>query len=161
MVFIPPLILAAAVVLALTEGVFLLCLLDPYRVVFAQGRALFSEAEAALFGAGAVEHTLLIAGNLTAWIIFIAALALSYFVPRIFCRLICPYGVLLGLISILGFCRPKKICGPCGDCGKCGDVCPVDAIEIPSSGGPPRVSSYLCVQCGRCLSVRGKRHRSG
>ena len=65
-----------------------------------------------------------------------------------FCRFLCPYGALLGLIALfspLMVTRDKKLCN---ECGVCSGVCPSN-IPVMEKG---RVVSEECIGCWRCIS---------
>jgi len=143
-------------VLLATAGVvwfgfgFLPCQLDPYKPLFFQGHALVQKLTA-LLGGGCAEPGWILAGRGFAWMILAASLAAGWFIPRVFCRYVCPYGVLLGLLAAVGFWRRKIDVNACVQCERCVKYCPVQAIEPTADG--IALSSYQCVQCGRCSEV--------
>ena len=101
----PPLYLAATLVFILTKKVFLICQYDPFVSIFRMD--------------GTIETVLLT----------VAVLLVVMFVPRAYCRFVCPYGYLLKLAS---FVSPKQIkisSDECRSCRLCYEVCPVEAIE--------------------------------
>ncbi|MBF0203603.1 MAG: 4Fe-4S binding protein [Desulfamplus sp.] len=83
-----------------------------------------------------------------AWIIGAlgtTALLLNLWIPRFYCRYICPLGALLGWISTISFWQIGKKISPCTRCLKCQFNCegacePMDAIRISE-----------CVMCMNCL----------
>ena len=77
--------------------------------------------------------------------IFLAFLIASFFVYRPFCRFICPYGVLLSLVSRFGVYKFRRT-DKCIDCGKCEKVCPVNEALMDSDKSE-------CYMCGRCMDV--------
>lgn len=86
------------------------------------------------------------------------ALLLSIFVARPYCRWLCPYGALLGLVSRLALRSRCLDAGRCVRCNRCVKACPVDAITMPPSGSPeqPALDFAACIQCGRCSRACGK-----
>ena len=84
-----------------------------------------------------------------AGIILCILLVLSIIIPRFWCRYLCPYGALLGLLALISPNRIKRNTDSCIDCGKCARVCPsrikVDMEEM--------VISDECVSCLECVSA--------
>lgn len=83
-----------------------------------------------------------------AWIIGglgISALLLNLWIPRFYCRYICPLGALFGLISNISFWQIGKKTASCTRCVKCQLHCegacePMDSIRISE-----------CIMCMNCL----------
>lgn len=78
-------------------------------------------------------------------LIFSAFLAASVFIYRPFCRFICPYGLLLSLVSAPGIYKFRRT-DKCIECGKCEKVCPVDEAKRDDNKSE-------CYMCGRCMEV--------
>lgn len=82
------------------------------------------------------------------WTIFVLAV-LSIFIKHFWCRYLCPYGALLG---ILGFLSPTKITRhipTCIDCELCTKVCPA-RIAVHKA---KRVQSDECTSCLSCIDA--------
>lgn len=80
----------------------------------------------------------------------IAALfLLSFLVRGFWCRYLCPYGALLGLVSFVSPTRIRRNARTCIDCSSCRKVCPafikVDRVK--------EVVSDECVGCMACVDV--------
>jgi polyferredoxin len=65
-----------------------------------------------------------------------------------FCRFLCPYGALLGLVSILSPVKITRDKVTCVSCGVCTQVCP-SYIPVMAK---ERVYSEECIGCLRCVS---------
>jgi polyferredoxin len=83
-------------------------------------------------------------------LIVIVLLVLLSVVSRGFwCRYLCPYGALLGIISLLSPFKIKRNKESCTDCGLCAKVCPsfikVDELRV--------VNSDECTSCIMCVDV--------
>ena len=48
----------------------------------------------------------------------------SFFVRNFWCRYLCPYGALLGLLAFMSPVKVKRVAETCIDCQKCEKVCP-------------------------------------
>ena len=148
-----PVVVLLATAGAIWTGIgFLPCLLDPYKPLFFQGHA-FMQKLTALLSLGYAEPVRILAGSGLAWAILVAALVVGWFIPRVFCRYVCPYGVLLGLLSAVGFWRREIDVEACINCGRCVKHCPVQAIQHSPDGKTLKLSSYQCVQCGSCSTI--------
>ncbi|ADD67648.1 4Fe-4S ferredoxin iron-sulfur binding domain protein [Denitrovibrio acetiphilus DSM 12809] len=86
----------------------------------------------------------------TTIIVLAVVLLLTLISKNVWCRLLCPYGALLGLISILSPFKVKRDASACVDCRKCTAVCPND-IQVHQKG---RIDSPECFGCFDCVSNR-------
>ena len=128
---------------------FFACETEPYKAIFFTGQIWFEQGLAFLMGRP-MESKLLIAFGIWTWVYVIGVLALGYWVPRPFCRFMCPYGVLLGVMSFFSF-KPRRIKNEsCVHCGLCQKVCPTQAITIDRKTKYSYISNYDCVQCNKC-----------
>ena len=82
--------------------------------------------------------------------IFILVLVLIFalFKNRLFCRLLCPIGALLGFISKFSLLS-LQINSNCIKCGKCERVCSYSCIDFKNS----LIENEICSNCLKCLSV--------
>jgi NAD-dependent dihydropyrimidine dehydrogenase PreA subunit len=145
-----PLMLLAVCYQAVTASCLLICLLDPFKPLFFLGHAWFKQFTAWLSGTSC-EHGMLLVCGVASWGILAGVLILSRWITRPFCRWVCPYGVLLGIFSAVGFRRRVINQEKCTRCLQCRNVCPVQAITI--SPEKSTISSYSCIQCNRCGNV--------
>jgi polyferredoxin len=74
---------------------------------------------------------------------------LSFVVPYFWCRYLCPYGALLGVVSLLSPLKVTRHVPSCIDCGLCARACPshlpVDQLR--------RVRSDECFGCLSCVAA--------
>ncbi len=61
-----------------------------------------------------------------------------------FCRWLCPYGALLGLLARIGPTALSRDAEGCTGCGRCRKVCPMD---IPVASGPRPMTCTGCASC--------------
>jgi len=83
-----------------------------------------------------------------AWLIFaifLGAVSLNVFIPRFYCRFICPLGALFGIINRFAIWRIGKNTADCINCGLCEQSC--EGGCEPS--GNIRISE--CILCFNCL----------
>ena len=57
--------------------------------------------------------------------VIVGLVLLSIPIRGFWCRYLCPYGALLGILSLLSPQKIKRNPTTCIDCGKCAKVCPV------------------------------------
>ncbi len=72
---------------------------------------------------------------------------------RNFCRILCPFAALWGVLSVSGFYRIKAKQEDCISCGKCEQVCDMGipiAAMVKEKG---QIRSIECMGCGRCVHI--------
>jgi polyferredoxin len=73
----------------------------------------------------------------------------SVFVKNLWCRYLCPYGALVGIVSLFSPARIRREADACIDCAKCARACPsllpVDKVTT--------VASAECTGCLECVAV--------
>jgi polyferredoxin len=69
-------------------------------------------------------------------------------VRNAFCRYFCPYGALVGLVSVLSPIKVTRERATCVSCGVCTQVCPSYIAVMQKE----RVFSEECIGCWRCIS---------
>ena len=74
--------------------------------------------------------------------VFVALLVISVFIYRPFCRLFCPYGLLLSLFAVKSIFKLRRN-DHCTDCGSCEDTC-------PTSEAGREALKRECYMCNRC-----------
>jgi polyferredoxin len=76
-------------------------------------------------------------------------LILSIFVQNFWCRFLCPYGALMGLVSLFSPAKIRRNEQACIDCAKCAKACPsrlpVDILV--------QIRSAECTACLECVAV--------
>jgi polyferredoxin len=82
------------------------------------------------------------------WTIVIL-MVLSIIIKNFWCRFLCPYGALLGMISWLSPLKITRNKTTCIDCELCTKACP-SSINVHSAG---RVWSDECMGCLECVQV--------
>ena len=81
--------------------------------------------------------------SLVLWSILLIFLLGAVFVPRFYCRYVCPLGASLGVISLISPNRIKRV-EQCDVCKVCEHACPTGAIRGPN------IDFKECVRCDLC-----------
>ncbi len=105
---LPFVYLGAAVIFAASGTAFVICRYDPFVAFFR------------------------LAGNVDLLIFSFCMVAIGLFVGRPYCRFLCPYGALLGLLSRLSKWHLSIVPSECIQCHLCEDACPYGAIQPPT-----------------------------
>jgi len=73
----------------------------------------------------------------------------SIFIQNFWCRYLCPYGALMGLVALLSPLRIRRNVDTCIDCAECARACPsqlpVDSLV--------QIRSAECLGCLECVSA--------
>jgi polyferredoxin len=85
--------------------------------------------------------------SMTAFIVLIILIILSVLIRNFWCRYLCPYGALLGLIGFLSLGRIIRNSSCCTSCGKCEKTCP-GYIAIRKKR---QIHSPECSACLTCI----------
>ena len=72
----------------------------------------------------------------------------SVFVQNFWCRYLCPYGALMGLVSLASPLRIRRDEALCIDCGKCAKACP-SALPVDRL---VQIKSAECIGCMECVA---------
>jgi polyferredoxin len=73
----------------------------------------------------------------------------SIFVQNFWCRFLCPYGALLGIVSLASPARIRRNPESCIDCAKCAKACP-SALPVDKL---VTIKSAECTGCLECVAV--------
>jgi polyferredoxin len=121
-----------AILMVMTEPVLKAFIDSPYNKV-ADAKMLLFFADISQFALG---------------IIILLAVA-SLFIANFWCRYLCPYGALVGVISFLSPVKIRRNISTCTDCGACAKVCP-SAIQVDKEN---LVRSDECIGCLECVAA--------
>jgi polyferredoxin len=86
--------------------------------------------------------------GLTGALVTAAIVLASVFVQNFWCRYLCPYGALLGLVSMASPLRIRRNESLCIDCGKCSRACP-SALPVDRL---VTIRSAECTGCMTCVA---------
>ena len=90
------------------------------------------------------------AGALFTWkaAVLLAVILGAVFIPRFFCRYLCPLGAFYSLFNRFALYRMELDKPSCIRCGKCEQVCPM-AVRVTQE----LECSGECIRCGKCKAV--------
>lgn len=92
----------------------------------------------------------LISPSFTTVVVLLALALLTLVFKNFWCRYLCPYGALLGIVSFLSPFKIKRSETDCVKCGRCAKSCPMD-IPVDERY---RVVSPECFGCMNCIKNR-------
>ncbi len=85
-------------------------------------------------------------GNLTVIVTMILIFG-TLLVKNLWCRFVCPYGALIGILSLASPARIEK--NGCTGCAKCDEACPA-GIKISHKN---QITTPDCIMCLECISA--------
>ena len=101
--------------------------------------------------------------SLTTTIFLVVVTLLSFFIKNAWCRYLCPYGALLGLVSMVSPFKIRRDTTTCTDCRECTRTCP-SRISVHSRTAVMNAECTGCLSCVEAcphnslsMSVRGFR----
>lgn len=81
--------------------------------------------------------------------VLLSLVLLSLVIQNFWCRYLCPYGAMMGIVSAVSPVRIRRDADACIDCGKCNKACPahlpVDRLV--------QIRSLECTSCMECVAV--------
>lgn len=78
----------------------------------------------------------------------------SLFGTNLWCRYLCPYGALMGVMGILGLSRIQRDSNSCINCQACNRACP-NWLPVAESRRVHSPDCHLCLQCVSACPVPG------
>ncbi len=87
--------------------------------------------------------------GVTGMVVISLLVVASLFVQNFWCRYLCPYGALLGLVSLASPLRIRRNAEACIDCAKCARACP-SSLPVDKLAS---VRSAECTGCMACIAV--------
>jgi len=85
----------------------------------------------------------------SALIVLGSVVLLSLFFERPWCRWLCPFGALLGLVQIVAFWKIRRTTSTCTGCGRCSRACPMK-ISLHKKNS---IFDTRCNRCGSCIEA--------
>lgn len=88
--------------------------------------------------------------SLLSMTVIVVLAILSVFYQNFWCRYLCPYGALLGVVSLLSPLKVRRNQNVCIGCGVCSKACPA-RIDVQRKGAVCSVECTACLTCvGAC-----------
>jgi polyferredoxin len=87
--------------------------------------------------------------GLTAGVVIALLVLLSLLVKNFWCRYLCPYGALMGLVSLLSPVKIRRDADACIDCAKCAHACPA-GLKVDKLA---QIRSAECTACMACVAA--------
>ncbi|RTZ98697.1 MAG: hypothetical protein DSY90_03400 [Deltaproteobacteria bacterium] len=81
--------------------------------------------------------------------VLIFLIAVSVFIKNFWCRYLCPYGALMGILAFFGPTRIRRHADNCIHCGKCARQCPYNLPVDQKT----KIFSPECSGCMECVRV--------
>ena len=85
----------------------------------------------------------------TGIVVLMALAVLSVAIENFWCRYLCPYGALMGLVSWLSPMKVRRDTEACIDCGKCARACPAH-LQVDKL---VQIRSVECSACMACITL--------
>nr|WP_321400194.1 4Fe-4S binding protein [uncultured Desulfobacter sp.] len=95
--------------------------------------------------------------SITAFVVIVVLACLTIAIRNFWCRYLCPYGALLGIIGFFSLGRVHRQPSHCIDCGRCETVCPGN-IDIRRKTW---INSLECSACMSCIETCPKKKALG
>lgn len=95
----------------------------------------------------------------TGLVVLAVLVAGSLAVKNFWCRYLCPYGGLLGLVSLLSPARIRRNAERCIDCGKCAKACPA-RLPVDRLAAVHSAECTACLECVAICPAEGALHMS-
>jgi MauM/NapG family ferredoxin protein len=138
----------------LLVGLLVLAVLGPLQVGLLDPLALFLRTVSGILVPG-MQHSGLpvgtvsrmTAGALVFGLLFVGILVVTRWIPRAWCRTVCPLGALLGVAARWSLFQIRRDQKTCTDCGQCAAVC--NGAADPHALLRPTE----CVLCFNCVAV--------
>ena len=86
--------------------------------------------------------------SLTAGLVIGVLMLGSMLVQNFWCRYLCPYGALMGLVSLLSPVKIRRDADACIDCAKCAKACP-SGLAVDKF---VQIRSVECTACMACVA---------
>lgn len=87
--------------------------------------------------------------ELTGVIVMVGLVTASLFIVNFWCRYLCPYGAMMGLVSLVSPLRIRRVPDACIDCEKCAKACPA-ALPVDRL---ITIRSAECLSCMQCIAA--------